>query len=181
MRRFFAGKIIAQGFVMVEPRSVSDLNWGPVSVGQRLASDPTPGSALVGGQIGICLLWLYGSPTVVVWSKGMCAGRAKTAKGSGEVPRKTVQRVCCSRETAAGSAGILGSRAKVRAGCVMLVRSRQIAYRYVVIGMGWSVDHCGPLPRLYSRPLICPHLRCQTCGRLLAYYRVRVAARPRSS
>ncbi len=46
------------------------------------------GSAVVGGQIVICLVRLYSSPTVVVWSKGMYGGRAKTAKGSGGVPGK---------------------------------------------------------------------------------------------
>ena len=40
------------------------------------------GSVIVGGQIVICLPRLYGSLTVVVWSKGMGNGRAKTAKGS---------------------------------------------------------------------------------------------------
>ena len=108
------------------------------------------GSVSVGGQIGMCLVRLYGSPTVVVWSKEMYAGRAKTARGAGGFPRKTVRWVCCDRETAAGSAGILGSRAKVCAGCVMLVRSRKVAYRYVMIGIGCSVDHYGPLPRLCS-------------------------------
>ncbi len=109
-----------------------------------------PGSASVGGQIVICLVRLYGSPTVVVWSKGMYGGRAKTVRGAGEVSRKTVLWVCRCRETAAGSAGIPGSRAKVCAGCVMLVRSRKVAYRYVMIGVGCSVDHYGPLPCLCS-------------------------------
>ncbi|WP_235814569.1 hypothetical protein [Propionispora sp. 2/2-37] len=40
------------------------------------------GSVVVGGQIVICLVKLCGSPTVVVWLKGMYGGRAKTAKGS---------------------------------------------------------------------------------------------------
>ncbi|GMB00729.1 hypothetical protein [Pelosinus sp. IPA-1] len=40
------------------------------------------GSAVVGGQIVICLVRLCGSPTVVVWSKGMCNGRAKTVMGA---------------------------------------------------------------------------------------------------
>ena len=51
--------------------------------------------------------------------------------------------VCCSREIAAGFLGISGSRAKVSIGCVMLVGSRKIAYRYVIIGIGCSVDHYG--------------------------------------
>ena len=45
--------------------------------------------------------------------------------------------------TASGSAGIFGGRAKVGGGCVMLVRSRQIAYRYVMIVIGRSEDHYG--------------------------------------
>ncbi|MEN6566375.1 MAG: hypothetical protein ABFC57_08740, partial [Veillonellales bacterium] len=70
--------------------------------------------ASVGGQIVMCLVRLYGSPTVVVWSKGMYGGRAKTVKGSGEASREPVQRwVYCCREIAVGSAGIFGSRAKV--------------------------------------------------------------------
>jgi hypothetical protein len=43
------------------------------------------GSAPVGGKIAACLVRLYGSPTVVVWSKGMCGSRAKTAKGAGDI------------------------------------------------------------------------------------------------
>ena len=70
---------------MVEPRSVSDPAPGSVSVGQRLMSGLS-GLASVGGQIAVCLVRLYGSPTVVVWSKGMCSGRAKTAKGSVDLP-----------------------------------------------------------------------------------------------
>jgi hypothetical protein len=38
----------------------------------------------------MCLVRLYGSPTVVVWSKGMHGGRAKTVRGAGEVARTTV-------------------------------------------------------------------------------------------
>ncbi|MBP2644071.1 MAG: hypothetical protein H6Q67_1958, partial [Firmicutes bacterium] len=49
----------------------------------------------------------------------------------------------CGREIAVGSVGIFGSRAKVGVGCVMLVRSRKIAHRYVMIGIGCSVDHYG--------------------------------------
>ena len=90
MTDFFLAIIVTQRFVMVEPRLVPDLTRGSVLVGQRLASGLTRGSALVGGQIVICLVRLYGSPTVVVWSKGMYGGRAKTARGAGEVSRKTV-------------------------------------------------------------------------------------------
>ncbi len=100
------------------------------------------GLAVVGGQIVICLVRLYGSPTVVVWSKGMYSGRAKTARGSGGIPGDLIE-VYCSREIAVGFVGISGGRAKVSIGCVMLVRSRKIAYRYVMIGIGCSVDHCG--------------------------------------
>jgi hypothetical protein len=95
----------------------------------------------------MCLVRLYGSPTVVVWSKGMCGGRAKTARGAGDVPGN-FRGVYCSREIAVGFIGISGSRAKVRVGCVMLVRSRKIAYRYVVTGFGCSEDHYG---LLYSK------------------------------
>ncbi|HEY3423607.1 MAG TPA: hypothetical protein VGL27_02330, partial [Negativicutes bacterium] len=48
------------------------------------------------------------------------------------------------------SAGICGSRAKVSIGGVMLVGGRKIAYRYVMIDIGCSVDHCG----LLSQPFI---------------------------
>lgn len=58
-------------------------------IGRPKSGVGSQGSALVSGQIGICLLWLCGSPTVVVWSKGMCVGRAKTAVGSGEGPPET--------------------------------------------------------------------------------------------
>ena len=54
--------------------------------------------------------------------------------------------VACSREIAGGSVAICGSRAKVCIGCVMLVRRRKFAYRYVMIGVGCSVDYC----RLFS-------------------------------
>ena len=46
---------------------------------------------------------------------------------TGEIPE-----VYCSLAIAVGFAGISGSRAKVCAGCLMLVRSRKIAYRYVI-------------------------------------------------
>jgi len=121
---------------MVEPRAVSDILWCSALVGQRLASG-RKGSALVGGKTGMGLERLYGSPTVVVWSQGMCVGRAKIVRGS------EATRVRCSREIAAGSLGIFGGRAKVCIGCVMPVGSRKIAYRYVMIGVGCSVNHCG--------------------------------------
>ena len=66
---------------MVEPRLVSDSLQGSALVGQRLLSDLFPGSAVVGGKIGAGLERLYGSPTVVVWSQGMCISRAKTVMG----------------------------------------------------------------------------------------------------
>ena len=51
-------------------------------IGRPKINIGSKGSVLVGGQIVMCLVRLYGSPTVVVWSKGMCGGRAKTAGGS---------------------------------------------------------------------------------------------------
>ncbi len=126
---------------MVEPRLMPDLFAG-FGIGRPKISVRSKGLALVGGQIVVCPVRLCGSPTVVVWSKGMYSGRAKTVMGFGEVfPGKPLRWVCCSREIAAGSAGICGSRAKVCTGCVMLVGSRKIAYRYVMIGIGCSVDH----------------------------------------
>ena len=59
------------------------------------------------------------------------------------LPRVLNIRVYCSREIAVGSVGIFGSRAKVSIGCVMLVRRRKFTYRYVMIGIGCSVDHYG--------------------------------------
>lgn len=56
-------------------------------------------------------------------------------------------RVVCSREIAGGSVAICGGRAKVYIGCVMLVGRRKSAYRYVMIGVGCSVDHCGLFTR----------------------------------
>jgi hypothetical protein len=85
----------------------------------------------------MCLVRLYGSPTVVVWSKGMYNGRAKTVMGTEGIG------VGRCREIATGSVGICGSRAKVSIGCVMLVGRRKFAYRYVMIGIGCSVDHYG--------------------------------------
>ena len=67
----------------------------------------------------------------------MCNGRAKTAMGAEDIG------VGRCREIATGSVGICGSRAKVSIGCVMLVGRRKFAYRYVMIGIGCSVDHCG--------------------------------------
>jgi hypothetical protein len=120
---------------MVEPRLVSDLKR--FGIGRPKSIVGSKGSAVVGGQIVMCLVRLYGSPTVVVWSKGMYNGRAKTAMGSEDIG------VGRCREIATGSVGICGSRAKVSIGCVMLVGSRKIAYRYVMIGIGCSVDHYG--------------------------------------
>ena len=65
----------------------------------------------------------------------MYNGRAKTVMGAEAIG------VGRCREIATGSVGICGSRAKVSIGCVMLVGSRKIAYRYVMIGIGCSVDH----------------------------------------
>ena len=95
------------------------------------------GSVVVGEKILICLVRLYGSPTVVMWSIGMCNGRAKTSMGSEAIG------VGRCREIATSSVGICASRAKVSIGCVMLVGRRKFAYRYVVIGIGWSEDYCG--------------------------------------
>ena len=63
-----------------------------ISIGSRMGFDigrpkisvGSQGSALIGGQIAICLVRLYGSPTVVVWSKGMYISRAKTVRGAGD-------------------------------------------------------------------------------------------------
>ena len=135
------------------------------------------GSAVVGGQIDMCLERLCGSPTVIVWSQGMYGCRAKTVMGcewrrlkkfqllgvTRIVPRRVLmyaskqpqeqqrrwdffnrlRRGVCSREIAGGLVAICDSRAKVSIGCVMLVGSRKITYRYVMIGIGCSVDYCG--------------------------------------
>ncbi|WP_069972739.1 hypothetical protein [Propionispora sp. 2/2-37] len=69
---------------MVEPRLVPDLNKFGIS--RPKIGIGSGGSVSVGGKIGICLLWLCGSPTVVVWSKEMYAGRAKIARGAGGSP-----------------------------------------------------------------------------------------------
>ena len=61
--------------------SIGSHNRGSVLVGQRSVSGRY-GLVLVGGQIAICLVRLYDSSTVAVWSIGMYSGRAKTAKGS---------------------------------------------------------------------------------------------------
>ena len=74
---------------MVEPRLVSDLTLG-FGISRPKIGIGSKGSVSVGGQIGICLVKLYGSPTVVVWLKGMCIGRAKTVVGSGVGPPETV-------------------------------------------------------------------------------------------
>ncbi len=116
-------------------------------IGRPKISVGSMGSALVSGKIVMCLVRLYGSPTVVVWSKGMYGSRAKITGSAGESSWGTLRWVYCSREIAVGSAGILSSRAKVTIGCVMLVGSRKIAYRYVMIGIGCSVDHCGLFPK----------------------------------
>ncbi|BBB93273.1 hypothetical protein MAMMFC1_03985 [Methylomusa anaerophila] len=126
---------------MVEPRLVSDLSG--FGIGRPKINVRSQGLALVGGKITMCLVRLYGSPTVIVWSKGMYSGRAKTAKGTADFSGEISREVCCSREIVAGFVGIFGSRTKVSAGCVMLVRSRKIAYRYVMIDIGCSVDHYG--------------------------------------
>ena len=77
------------------------------------------------------------------------------------LPRTTVLGVYCGREIAVGSAGTPGSRAKVSSGCVMLVRSRKIAYRYVVTGFGCSVDHYGLFLILDDKHLIlCYNINC---------------------
>ena len=120
---------------MVEPRLVLDLTR--FGIGRPKSIVGSQGSAVVGGKIVMCLLWLYGSPTVVVWSKGMDNGRAKTGMGS------EVTGVGRCREIAVGSVGICGSRAKVSASCVMLVGRRKFAYRYVRIGIGCSEDYYG--------------------------------------
>jgi hypothetical protein len=77
----------------------------------------------------------------------MYNGRAKTVMGAEDIG------VGRCREIATGSVGICGSRAKVSIGCVMLVGSRKIAYRYVMIGIGCSVDHYGLFLRLADSPL----------------------------
>ena len=77
----------------------------------------------------------------------MYIGRAKTAMGA------EVIGVGRCREIATGSVGICGSRAKVSIGCVMLVGRRKFAYRYVMIGIGCSVDHCGLFLKLTDAPL----------------------------
>ena len=120
---------------MVEPRLVSDLKR--FGIGRPKSVVGSKGSAVVGGQMVICLVRLYGSPTVVVWSKEMYSCRAKTVMGSEDIG------VGRCREIATGSVGICGSRAKVSIGCVMLVGSRKIASRYVMIGIGCSVDYTG--------------------------------------
>ena len=85
---------------MVEPRLASDLEKG-FGVSRPKIHVGSMGSVWVGGQMVICLVRLYGSPTVVVWSKGMCGCRAKTARGagkpSGSFHRGLLQSGDCSR------------------------------------------------------------------------------------
>jgi hypothetical protein len=83
---------------MVEPRVVQGLNQGALYQSAKDWRQVSNGLALVGGQSIVCLVRLCGSPTVVVWSKGMCNVRAKIAGGSaGEMLE-----VYCSREIAVG-------------------------------------------------------------------------------
>jgi len=82
---------------MVEPRLVQGLLRLCISR-PKIGVRSVTGLALVGGQIVVCLVRLYGSPTVVVWSKGMCDGRAKIVGGSAGV----LLEVYCSREIAVG-------------------------------------------------------------------------------
>jgi hypothetical protein len=89
------------------------------------------------------LVRLCGGPTVAVWSKGMYNSRAKTATGAEDSPGNLFRGVCCSREIAAGFLGIFGSRAKVGICCVMLVYSRKIVHRYVMMNVGWRENHYG--------------------------------------
>ncbi len=51
-------------------------------IGRPKINVGSKGSALVGGKTGMGLERLCGSLTVVVWSQGIYAGRAKIAKGS---------------------------------------------------------------------------------------------------
>ena len=74
---------------------------------------------MVGEKIVMCLVRLYGSPTVVMWSIGMCNGRAKTSMGSEDIG------VGRCREIATSSVGICASRAKVSVGCVMWGEGRK--------------------------------------------------------
>lgn len=64
---------------MVERRLVSGLTGLGISRPKSIVG--SKGSAVVGGQMTICLERLYGSPTVVVWSQEMCGCRAKTVMG----------------------------------------------------------------------------------------------------
>ncbi|CUH96868.1 hypothetical protein P22_2980 [Propionispora sp. 2/2-37] len=127
---------------MVEPRLTPDFS-PEFDVGRPKINAGSAGSVLVGGKIIIGLVRLYGSPTVVVWSKGMYNGRAKIAEGSGDSSREFIKEVYCSREIAVSFAGTFSNRAKVMVGCVMLIRSRKIAYRYVMVSYSRSEDHYG--------------------------------------
>jgi len=103
---------------------VFDISRPKIIVGSK-------GSAVVGGQMIICLERLCGSPTVIVWSQGMYGCRAKTIMGCEY-----------NGSFAGGSVAIYDGRVKVSISCVMLVGSRKIAYRYVMIGIGCSVFFC---------------------------------------
>ena len=65
---------------MVEPRLASDIHR-VFGVSRPKISVGSSGSVLVGGKTGMSLERRYGSPTVVVWSQGICVGRAKIAMG----------------------------------------------------------------------------------------------------
>jgi hypothetical protein len=69
---------------MVEPRSVSGLQG--LGIGRPKTVVGLKGPAAVGGQTVLFPVRLYGSPTVVVWSKGRQGGRAKIAGGAGVLP-----------------------------------------------------------------------------------------------
>ena len=76
--------------------------------------------------------------------KGMYSIRAKRSLGVlGSFSRNYSRRVCCSFTIAVISAGISGSLVKVSVSCVMLVCSRKIIYRYVMIGIGQNEDYYG--------------------------------------
>ena len=75
----FANNNERRGSVMVEPRLVSGISVFGIS--RPKVGVGSKGSALAGGKTGMSLERLYGSPTVVVWSQGICVGRAKIARG----------------------------------------------------------------------------------------------------
>ena len=76
---------------MVEPRLVPDLKR--FGIGRPKIIVGSKGLAVVGGQIVMCLVRLYGSPTVVVWSKRMYNGRAKTVMGAEDIGEADVERL----------------------------------------------------------------------------------------